>query len=64
MAAHFPVALAADDTWGSTLTKCPTSPLDVRVDEAFTPSDRDNTHLAALDIREPFETQPRRLVSG
>ncbi len=26
-------------------------PLEDRVDGAFTPSDRDNTHLAALDIK-------------
>jgi hypothetical protein len=29
----------------------PEIPLDARVDDAFTPSERDNTHLAALDIR-------------
>jgi len=42
----------------------PDSPLEDRIDAAFTPNDRDSTHLAAIDIREAFDYQLRRLIDG
>ncbi len=42
----------------------PDIPLEDRVDAAFTPSDRNDTHLAAIDISEAFDYQLRRLIDG
>ncbi len=46
-------------------------PLEDRVDAAFTPNERDSTHLAALDIRKAaleirraLSAQLRRLLDG